>query len=362
MSSKELDTLISNLHLAQENENKSHEVTALLKLSEYHYNLNNFEKAKLLLKQILTIDSKVFNVNYYLALIEVHEENYDLATSYLVKELKINSKNMFAIQLKDKLKINSNFPLVTFFLFFLNVLVFFFTYPRISVVNAIKFGLSDFNFGLSNAVTSLFFHINIYHFLINVVILLMFGLILEKKIGSFKFLVVYLLSGILGNYAQVFLFEGTLILGASAALFGMLGALMMRSPLLDIRVFGFLKVPLIVLLGSFFTFSSLIGVYLNLDFVSGDVAHFIGLLIGIVVIGFFYIDSIFIFYNWLFISLGFWIITFALRSVLLLEVLDFKFLVLAFISFLIGIVVIVYAYFGLKEALIVRGVYDEAKL
>lgn len=355
MNNKELDILISNLHIAQGKKDRKLEVQALLKLSEYHYNQDNFEKSRLLLKQILVIDSKFFNVNYYLALIEVHEENFDLATKYLDKELKINPNNLFAFQLKDKLKINSNFPLVTFFLFFLNSLVFFFLYPKISLVAAIKFGLSNFNFGLNNALSSLFFHINIYHFLINMLILIMFGLILEKKIGSLNFLIVYLFSGVIGNYAQVLLFNDTLILGASAALFGILGALMMRSPLLNVKIFGFFDVPLIVLLGSFFTISSLFGVYVKLDFVSGDVAHFMGLLMGILVIGFLYMDSIFVFYNWLFISLGFWIVVFALKMVLILDYFDYKILGSAFVVFLIGIVVIVYSYIGLKRVMVIRG-------
>jgi rhomboid protease GluP len=66
---------------------------------------------------------------------------------------------------------------------------------------------------------SLFMHIGIVHLLLNLIMLL-YLTILEIKTG--KFLLVYFLSGVVGNLTAV-LIEDVAILGASGAILGVLG-------------------------------------------------------------------------------------------------------------------------------------------
>ncbi len=347
MSEQELSKLISKLHRAQEDNDKKKEIDALMKLSEYHFNNEDYYKAKLSLNQILKLDSNAVNVNYYLALIELQLKNLDAAEKFIDREIKINPLNLLAKDLKDKLHINANFPLVTLFLFIISFFVYIFTFPKISLLYSIKFGVSEFN--IFNGITSLFFHVNSMHFLVNMIILVTFGLILEKNIGSFKFLLVYLISGVVGNLLQFLFFDGMgIVLGASAALFGMLGAIMMREPLFEVRVLGFFRVPLILVLGGFFLISTLINLYLNLEFISGDVAHFIGLITGIFVISFFYMKSIPIFYNWLFVSIGFWVIQFSIQNIILENYYILNNILGDLILIIIGIMLIFYSYSHLK--------------
>lgn len=80
--------------------------------------------------------------------------------------------------------------------------------------------------------TSLFIHADFLHLFGNLVILLAFALPFEERIGARRFLVVYLLSGLVGSVAQVGVSWGSplLLMGASGAIFGVIGAFAASYP------------------------------------------------------------------------------------------------------------------------------------
>lgn len=74
------------------------------------------------------------------------------------------------------------------------------------------------------ALTTGFVHGSVMHLLMNMYTLYIFGQALEPRLGSWRFLVVYLLS-ILGGSAAVFLWApGAWVVGASGGIFGLFGA------------------------------------------------------------------------------------------------------------------------------------------
>lgn len=73
--------------------------------------------------------------------------------------------------------------------------------------------------------TSLFFHVGWMHLAANSVYLLYFGMRSETVLGHARFLVLYLLSG-LGGSLWSLLFSGYPAVGASGAIFGLLGAML----------------------------------------------------------------------------------------------------------------------------------------
>lgn len=73
-------------------------------------------------------------------------------------------------------------------------------------------------------VTSIFIHIDFYHFFVNSYALLLICLSIEKLTGKSKFLGIYMASGIVGNILTVFLRPHIWSAGASGALYGILGA------------------------------------------------------------------------------------------------------------------------------------------
>jgi rhomboid protease GluP len=73
-------------------------------------------------------------------------------------------------------------------------------------------------------VTPIFFHANVLHFFFNMYALYNIGLQIERPLGYSKFLMIYFFSGMAGGFAS-FLFTPTPSLGASGAIFGLIGAL-----------------------------------------------------------------------------------------------------------------------------------------
>jgi membrane associated rhomboid family serine protease len=74
--------------------------------------------------------------------------------------------------------------------------------------------------------TSVFAHSqgSIFHILLNMYSLFIFGPILERLLGRIRFLALYLISGFGGSVAVLLLAPSTAVLGASGAIFGLLGA------------------------------------------------------------------------------------------------------------------------------------------
>lgn len=74
--------------------------------------------------------------------------------------------------------------------------------------------------------TSVFAHSqsSILHILFNMYSLFVFGPIMERMLGRWRFLALYLISGFGGSVAVLLLAPGQAVLGASGAIFGLLGA------------------------------------------------------------------------------------------------------------------------------------------
>jgi membrane associated rhomboid family serine protease len=72
--------------------------------------------------------------------------------------------------------------------------------------------------------TAAFLHYGPFHLLLNMVALFWFGSLLEQRIGSGKFLLLYLVSGLAGSAGALVASPLTPTVGASGAIFGVLGA------------------------------------------------------------------------------------------------------------------------------------------
>ena len=90
--------------------------------------------------------------------------------------------------------------------------------------------------GLS-LLTFMFLHANLWHFVGNMWFLWLFGDNVEARLGRLRFLIFYLLCGMVGGVAHVALSWGskTVCIGASGAVAGVMGAYIMLFPKARIR-------------------------------------------------------------------------------------------------------------------------------
>lgn len=89
-------------------------------------------------------------------------------------------------------------------------------------------------------VTPLLAHAGFPHVALNLLSLWMLGRLLEPMLGTWRYLALYLISGLGGSVAVALLSFGTPVVGASSALFGMLGALLVIGRSLGGNVTGIL--------------------------------------------------------------------------------------------------------------------------
>jgi len=199
-------------------------------------------------------------------------------------------------------------PIVTFILITINLAVFLFTYDPFNnqvlgwVVD--DFGLipQSLSFKPYTLITHMFIHADIIHFVGNMLMLSIVGLVTEHKIGSLEFLIFYLFSG-LCVVPFAFLMEYLIgmtvtLIGASGAIFGIMflaGAIsgweevpVILIPILNILAIPYImfslknvKVPLFVGIVFYFLLNILLMFY-NLPYSISEVAHLGGIFGGIV--------------------------------------------------------------------------------
>ena len=132
-------------------------------------------------------------------------------------------------------------------------------------------------------VTSIFLHADIVHILYNMFALALFGSILEGLIGGKRFLIVFFITGILANIIAVNFYPSSL--GASGAIFGVIGALIVVRPSLTVWAFG-LPMPIFVA-GVLWAAGDFIGIFVPSNV--GNIAHLAGMFSGLI-FGLFYRD------------------------------------------------------------------------
>jgi len=96
--------------------------------------------------------------------------------------------------------------------------------------------------GVISAITSMFLHIGYFHLFGNMLFLWVFGRRVEDACGPTRFLLFYLLAGISGDLitALVLPHENIPSVGASGAIFGVMGAYLLLFPNGHIRTVYFL--------------------------------------------------------------------------------------------------------------------------
>jgi membrane associated rhomboid family serine protease len=92
------------------------------------------------------------------------------------------------------------------------------------------------NFQIYRFLTAIFLHGSITHLAFNLFALFFFGLVLEKTIGTKRFMITFLVTGIIANIISVNFYNSSL--GASGAIYGVIGAATILRPMMMIYTFG----------------------------------------------------------------------------------------------------------------------------
>ena len=233
---------------------------------------------------------------------------------------------------------------LTWLLIFLNVMVFLLVFSAPEEVRDGAFSRYALSQGTATQlwrwVTSMFLHASASHLFFNMLGLYFFGKIVESQVRPQWFFSIYFASGFLGSLAFLFTSDAPVV-GASAGIFGLLGAAMLWKPLEKIHLYVF-PMPLTLVAAMFIVTESFIA-YFQPGFGNvAHVAHIGGLITG----------AVFAFMNkpgqsakgllWL----GLMAVLLVIIAPIIGFVSDIGQLLLSFVDFLVGIVL-----YGLSWAL-----------
>ena len=127
-------------------------------------------------------------------------------------------------------------------------------------------------------ITPIFLHADIYHLVTNLFGILVFGSIVEKKLGTANFLIIYIFSGTFGNILS-FYFSPFTGVGSSGSVFGILACLVLyfyvnKNKFGNIGKEYLISITTIIIISLFFGFIST-----GID----NAAHLGGMLAGFVI-------------------------------------------------------------------------------
>lgn len=157
-------------------------------------------------------------------------------------------------------------------------------------------GLSDFLFVLQSThiervwtwFTAIFAHGGFYHIAANSIVLYFFGPIVERRVGSRNFALLFLVSGAVAGLAQVLTAALTgsfsAVVGASGAGMAIMAVLTVLNPNLKVYLYFILPVPIWIITFGYAIFSVFIVLAPGGGAGAGGIAHFAhlaGLLIGL---------------------------------------------------------------------------------
>jgi membrane associated rhomboid family serine protease len=214
------------------------------------------------------------------------------------------------IPLRDTIR-SYRFPVINWSIIILNGLVFLYqiSLPQRELLAFIQtFGLVPNQIFLSNPTSwatlfsNMFLHGGFFHILSNMWILYIFGDNVEDRMGSGRYLIFYVLSGLAANVLQLYFAQGSdvPIIGASGAIAGVLGGYFLLFPrarvitLILLFIFPwFVELPAVIYLGFWFVSQLYSGLF-SLSMPSGGAmggiawwAHIGGFVFGFLMVNLF---------------------------------------------------------------------------
>lgn len=244
--------------LSKENLNEEKPITLKFKIISNEQSLNSLPINFLLLKMLINNEDK---------------------RTYLHYKRKVLTQNLVDKHMQ-------RFTPITYTLILINIVIWLCMILYLNRFSDVKLlevgGLVHFNVVHGEwyrLISSMFLHFNFEHILMNMLSLFIFGKIVESIIGSWRMLIIYIISGLYGNFVSLSFNTTTISVGASGAIFGLIGSIfviMYLSKNFNKKMIGQLLIALVVLI-VFSLFMSNINIMAHLGgFISGVLITLIG--------------------------------------------------------------------------------------
>jgi membrane associated rhomboid family serine protease len=148
------------------------------------------------------------------------------------------------------------------------------------IMNTFGFTPGEFLSEPWTIITSMFVHAGIWHILINMLMLYFFGSYVLGLLGEVRFLIIYFVGGLIGNLLFFLLGnEYAVVVGASGAIYAIMGTLAVMRPRLKVLVWFLVPVDLwilVLIMGAL-----IISTQIGSSYIAWQ-AHLGGLILGLI--------------------------------------------------------------------------------
>jgi membrane associated rhomboid family serine protease len=129
--------------------------------------------------------------------------------------------------------------------------------------------------------TAIFVHLDFNHLFFNMIALLVLGSLLERRIDNRLYVAIFILSGVVGNLGYYFTSSNPYspVLGASGAIYGVIGVLAILEPFRLVYLYGLMPLPMIVA-AILWALGDIMGLFVPSQIAHG--VHLIGMFVGII--------------------------------------------------------------------------------
>lgn len=197
-----------------------------------------------------------------------------------------NQKKKGRLSFFNNLSLTSQIIAVNVFSYVLFSLLLFFKILDINSIAIMPYNIMNGTY-LWTFITSMFMHAGVFHLFVNMISLYFVGALIEKILGRKRYFEFYIMAGIFAGLLFVvspFVFPNDLMsyaVGASGALFGLIGLLMILTP--NLRVYMmFIPIPIKMKYAALGMIVLLWVISIGANVPIGNAAHLGGFLFGVV--------------------------------------------------------------------------------
>jgi membrane associated rhomboid family serine protease len=172
-----------------------------------------------------------------------------------------------------------SYPYVTYGLILANIAVFIWSLFNFEAV-ILTWGFTPANFVFITLFTSMFLHGGIDHIFGNMLYLYIYGDNVEDRFGRFKYLLFYILAGLVAGLTHFISDPASAVpaIGASGAISGVLGAYLALFPRVRVRAIGpfymIYRIPAYLLIGFWFLIQLIFGTISLVGGIGSGIAFF----------------------------------------------------------------------------------------
>ena len=221
---------------------------------------NNIRCANI--KNIDDINKYPFIISTFPNIIEVEKTNKEGLELFIKLTDDINKKNLSESKKVEDV-FSKKFPIITYILMAICIIMYlvgsilssniFDLDPNVlyDIGGLVSINQMSTKIDLYRLITSIFLHASLIHLLCNMYSLYVLGPQLESFFGKIKYIIIFIVSGIIGNLLSLLFLQSNIVsVGASGAIFGLLGALLYFGYHYRVYLSGVIKsqiIPLIIL-------------------------------------------------------------------------------------------------------------------